>query len=98
MVASFFQRAFLTCGAAPGLVGRLRTAADAGQEEALKELAEKVQSAATSRLGGNHGGGGVVAFGRAMGRSFYATADGSTTTADIVLFFTLLSWSQKRYY
>eukprot|EP00752_Nemacystus_decipiens_P005522 g4994.t1 len=80
----------LTCGAAPGLIGRLRTAADSGQE-ALKELAEEVQSAATSRLGSNRGGGGgvEVAFGRAMGRSFYATADGSTTAADIVLFFTL---------
>eukprot|EP00903_Cladosiphon_okamuranus_P007959 g7682.t1 len=78
----------LTCGAAPGLVGRLRTAADAG-EEALKELAEEVQTAAVSRLGGNPGGGVEVAFGRAMGRSFYATADGCTTTADVVLFFTL---------
>lgn len=80
----------LTCGAALGLIGRLRTAADAGQE-ALKELAEEVQSAAISKLGGNQGGGVEVAFGRAMGRSFFATADGSTTTADVVLFFTLVS-------
>lgn len=84
----------LTCGAAPRLIGRLRSAADAGQE-ALKEFAEEVQFAAISRLGGNQGGGVEVAFGRAMGRSFFATADGSTTTADVVLFFTLVSWRQK---
>lgn len=80
----------LTCGAALVLIGRLRAAADAGQE-ALKELAQEVKSAAISRLGGNQGGGVEVAFGRAMGRSFYATADGSITAADIVLFFTLVS-------
>ena len=80
----------LTCGAAPGLIGRLRAAADAGQE-VLKGLAEEVQADAISRLGGDQGGGVEVAFGRAMGRSFYATADGSTTTANVVLFFTLVS-------
>ena len=84
----------LTCGAAPVLVGRLRSAADAGQQ-ALKELATEVQDAAISRLGGKAGGGVEVAFGSAMGRSFYATADESTTTADVVLFFTLVSWKHN---
>ncbi|CAN0120241.1 unnamed protein product [Ectocarpus sp. 4 AP-2014] len=81
----------LTCGAPPVVIERLRqaTGADAGPD-ALKELGESIKKAAVEKLGGSGDKGGVeVAFGGAMGRSFYATADGSTTTADVVLFYTL---------
>lgn len=88
----------LTCGASTSLIERLRqaTSADASVSD-LKELGRSVQTAAMEKLGGNCGGGVEVAFGGAMGRSFFATADGSTITADVVLFYTLVSiWAAFR--
>lgn len=83
----------LTCGAPGVVIERLRQATGSGDAgpDALKELGESIKKAAVDKLGGSGDKGGVeVAFGGAMGRSFYATADGSTTTADVVLFYTLV--------
>lgn len=84
----------LTCGAPAVVIERLRqaTGADAGPD-ALEELGESIKKAAVETLGGGGDKGGVeLAFGGAMGRSFYATADGSTTTGDVVLFYTLVGY------
>ncbi|CAN0247377.1 unnamed protein product [Scytosiphon promiscuus] len=85
----------LTCGASAPLVARLREATNAGVDVdagALKELGHSVKTAAMEKLAGrdnNCGGRVEVAFGTAMGRSFFATADESDSTADVVLFYTL---------
>ncbi|CAM9344698.1 unnamed protein product [Hapterophycus canaliculatus] len=82
----------LTCGASAPLIDRLRqaTAAANAVAGALEELGRGVKTAALAKLGRELWCGEMeVAFGGAMGRSFFATADESTTTADVVLFYTL---------
>eukprot|EP00035_Acanthoeca_spectabilis_P003447 m.93363 g.93363 ORF g.93363 m.93363 type:complete len:174 (+) comp12128_c0_seq1:1433-1954(+) len=85
-----------TCGAAPGLIPRLRTAMETGaaaapgEVSAIEQLAKALQSAGCAQLtaAGVRDPKVEVAFGRAMGHSIFATAD-DATTADVVLFFTL---------